>query len=184
MIWVTIRRASFLGALAIGTASCAGEPAAIFPSGQSLFTPQYSGNWIGSANLTGVTPVVRGGCASPSLETLIGSDYGNEKVTLAISQDGNTLEARLASATTGLACTYKGTTELNTLALDAATCDAPALNLRCTDETATKMIVIGSTIQGTVLGGRLTGTLANIYNVEPGSFTRVTLKYDFSVGKP
>lgn len=184
MIWATVRRGALLGALAIGTASCANDPVATFPSGQSLFTPQYSGNWIGSANLTGVTPVVRGGCTSPSLETLIGSAYGNEKVTLAISQDANTLEARLASATTGLACTYKGTTELNTLALDAATCDAPILNLRCTDETGQKMTVVGSTIQGTVLGGRLTGTLANIYNVEGPGFTRVTLHYDFNVAKP
>src|SRR5215213_6892607 len=166
MMWVTVRRAALLGVLAISSASCSGDAVATFPSGQSLFTPQYSGNWIGNANLTSVTPVVRGECVSPSLETLIGSDYGNEKVTLAISQDANTLEARLGSATTGLACTYKGTTELNTLALDAATCDAPVVYLRCTNEVPRVMKVIGSTIQGTVLSGRLTGTLANVYNVD------------------
>lgn len=189
MILATVRRTALLGALAIGTASCASDPVATFPSGQSLFTPQFSGNWNGTAVLTSIGPVVNGECVGPALQTQIGTAAGTENVTLAVTQEANALAARLASASSGLACTYKGTTALNTLALDAATCDAPMLILRCGPTGPVRqMVVIGSTVQGTVSGGRVTGTLSNAYNVfdENGdtAITRVTLNYQFNAAKP
>ena len=51
-----------------------------------------------------------------------------------------------------------------------------------------QMLVIGSTVQGTVSGGRVSGTLSNAYNVfdEKGevAVTRVTLNYQFNAAKP
>jgi hypothetical protein len=189
MIRATAKYAVILTAVVIGTASCTKNAGDVTrPTGVSLFAPQYGGNWIGNATLTGVTPVVEGECVVPAFqERVVGAPYGNESVTLAVTQDDNALVARLASATTGLACTYNGTTELNTVALDAATCDAPMLLLRCTNQVVRRMVVVGSTIQGPVFGGRLNGTLANAYNVfeDGGSgVTRVTLHYQFSVAKP
>lgn len=189
MIWATVRRGALLGALAIGTASCAGDQAATFPSGQSLFTPQFSGNWIGTASVTDMTPYVVDGCVLTTYnQNVIGAPIGNESVTLALTQDGNKLEARLGSATSGLACSYTGTTDSNTIALDTATCDAPALILRCpaqpptVPETVHSMNIIGSTIQGTIVGGRLTGTLATAYHVDDD--TRVTVHSNISVARP
>jgi len=60
MSFKTVRRVALLGALAISTASCAGDPVTTSPSGQSLFTPQFGGNWNGTAVLSNVGPVVNG----------------------------------------------------------------------------------------------------------------------------
>ena len=189
MSFKTVRRVALLGALAISTASCAGDPVTTSPSGQSLFTPQFGGNWNGTAVLSNVGPVVNGECVGPALQAQIGTSAGTENVTLAVTQDSDAITARLASATSGLACTYKGTTAQNTLALDAASCDAPMLIIRCGPTGPVRqMLVIGSTVQGTVSGGRVSGTLSNAYNVfdEKGevAVTRVTLNYQFNAAKP
>jgi hypothetical protein len=186
-----------MGALALATVSCANDPGAPFPSGQPLFAPQFTGNWIGTATMTDMTPYVVDGCVLTTFDQqIIGQPLGNENVTLALSQDGNKLEARLGSSTSGLACTYNGTADANTIALDAATCDARVLLLRCPaqlpdiPETVHSMEIIGSTIQGTVVGGRLTGTLATAYHVDvkdPGAgdqLSRVTLRSAISVARP
>lgn len=190
MMWVTARRAGILGALVICSASCtenAGTTAA--PTGQSLFAPQFSGNFNGTAVLTAVGPVGEGECVGPALQTQIGTSAGTENVTLTVTQDGDVLGARLASGSTGLACTYTGATASNTLALDAAKCDAPMLIVRCGPAGPVRqMFVIGSTVQGTVSGGRVNGTVANAYNVFDASggvaVTRVTLTYQLNAVKP
>jgi hypothetical protein len=189
MILATVRRAALLGALAIGTASCANDPVATLPSAQSLFTPQFSGNWIGTASVTDMTPYVVDGCSVTTYDQrVVGTFLGNERVTLALTQDGTKLEGRLGSATSGLACSYSGTTDANTIALDAATCDAPVLILRCPaqppsiPESAHSMTIIGSTIQGSIVGGRLTGTLATAFHIDED--TRVTVHSNISVARP
>lgn len=190
MIRATAKQAVIFAAIVIGTTSCtknAGEVTA--PTSQSLFAPQFSGNWAGTAVLSSVGPVVNGECVGPALQTQIGTSAGSENVTLSIAQDANELAARLASASTGLACTYKGTSFSNTLALDAATCDAPMLIIRCGSlGPVRQMKVIGSTVQATVNGGQVSGTVANAYNVfdEKGdtAVTRVTLNYQFNAARP
>jgi hypothetical protein len=189
MMFVTARRAALIGAIALGTVSCANDPGAPFPSGQPLFAPQYTGNWIGTATMTDMTPYVVDGCVVTTFnQQIIGQPLGNESVTLALSQDGLKLEGRLGSSTSGLACSYTGTADANTLALDAASCDAPALLLRCpavpptVPESVHTMHIIGSTIQGSVVGGRLTGTLATAYHLDDES--RVTLHSNISVARP
>jgi hypothetical protein len=189
MIWVTLRRAMFLGAIAITTTSCTENAGTSSPTTpQSLFAPQFSGSWIGNAVLTSVTSVADGECVQPTLQGQIGTAAGTDRVNLAIVQDSQTLAARLSSASSGLSCSYQGTVAQNTLALDAASCDAETLIVRCGDGRVRELELLGSTVQGIVSGGQVSGTLANSYNAFDAAsgigVTRVTLNYSFNAAKP
>jgi hypothetical protein len=180
MNWARVKRATLLSLLVAVSASCSTQPDTTSPSAQSLFAP-FNGDWLGTAVLTSVTPFVTGACVSPSLATLVSS---TDQLNLAISQDGQKLTAHRSSATTGLSCSYTGTTSSNRIALDAAECDFPDLILRCTDNVSTaRLNVVGSTIQGTVLNGQLTATVTDSFNAED-RITRVTLSYQFAAAKP
>jgi len=182
MNWARVKRATLLSLLVAVSASCSNQPDTTTPSSQSLFAP-FSGDWLGTAALTSVTPFVTGACVSPSLSTLINTP---DQLNLAISQDGQKLTAHRSSATTGLSCSYTGTTSSNRIALDAATCDFPELILRCTDNASvTELAVVGSTIQGSVLNGQLTATVTDSYNaLRAPNETHVTVSYQFSAAKP
>ena len=118
----------------------------------------------------------------------MGTAAGTENVTMTVTQDAQNLTARLSSASTGLSCSYKGTAALNTLALDAASCDAPMLLLRCGDGSVRELKLLGSTLQGTMTGGQIDGTMANSYNAFDAAtgdgVTRVTLNYQFTAARP
>jgi len=175
-----VKRATLLAVLVVVSASCSTQPDTTSPSAQSLFAP-FSGDWLGTAVLTTVTPFVTGACVSPSLATLVNS---TDQLNLSISQDGQKLTAHRSSATTGLSCSYTGTTSSNRIALDTATCDFPDLVLRCTNDiNTTRLTVVGSTIQGTVVNGQLTATVTDSFNAE-ATITRVTLTYQFGAAKP
>jgi len=181
MNWVKVKQVS-LALLVLVSASCTGQPDVTSPSAAALFTP-FSGDWLGTAVLNTVTPFVTGACVSPSLATLVNS---SDQLNLSISQDGQTLTAHRSSATTGLSCSYTGTTSLNRVALDAAACDFPNLVLRCSDDVSTsQMTIVGSTIQGAVLNGQLSATVTDSYNVvnRDNPITRVTLSYQFSAAR-
>lgn len=180
MNWARVKRAALLSLLVAFSASCSNQPDTTSPSAQSLFAP-FNGDWLGTAVLTSVTPFVTGACVSPSLATLVNT---TDQLNLAISQDGLKLTAHRASATTGLSCSYTGTTSSNRIALDAATCDFPDLVLRCTnDQSTSRLTLVGSTIQGAVLNGLLTATVTDSFNAE-ATITRVTLSYQFAAAKP
>jgi hypothetical protein len=108
--------------------------------------------------------------------------------TIAVTQADQNLTARLSSASTGLSCSYKGTAAQNTFALDAASCDAPMLLLRCADGRVRELKLLGSTLQGTMTGGQLNGTMANSYNAFASGggagVTRVTLNYQLTAARP
>ena len=189
MNWVRARRAVLLGTLAVSGTACDNSgsvPAG--PTGPSVFAPQFSGNWAGTAVLTNVSPVVDGECVQPALQGQVGTDAGTDHVTMTVTQDVQNLAARLSSASTGLSCSYKGTAALNALALDAASCDAPKLLLRCANGSVRELQLLGSTLQGTVTGGQMDGTMANSYNAFDAAsgdgVTRVTLNYQFTAAKP
>jgi hypothetical protein len=188
MIRVTAMRLAVIGAVVISTASCT-ENAASGPSTQpSLFAPQFSGTWTGSAVLTGVTSVSDGECVQPTLQAQVGTTSGTERINLTLSQDNQNLAARLSSSTTGLACTYEGSAAQNTLALNAAACDAETLIVRCTNGSVRNLELVGSTVQGVVSGGAVNGTVANSYNVFDAvtgiGVTRVTMSYQMAASKP
>ena len=191
MNWVRAGRAVLLGTLVVSSTACENIGSApTAPTGPSLFAPQFSGNWAGTAVLTNVSPVVGGECVQQDLQGQVGTAAGTENVTMTVTQDAQNLTARLSSASTGLSCSYKGTAARNALALDAASCDAPMLLLRCADGTVRELKMLGSTLQGTVTGGQIDGTMANSYNAfgtgpdKETGVTRVTLNYQFTAARP
>lgn len=190
MNWVRAGRAVFLSTLAVTTASCGNNPVSPTPTAPYLFTSQFSGSWAGTAALTSITPVVKGECLEPSLQSQLGlPTTGVEQVNLALSQDATSVTGRLASGSTGLACTYKGTSSGNTMALDSANCDdAPILLLRCTNDAVRDMELVGSTVQAKVDNGQLRGTVAYTYNIriDPTDIgvNRVVLQYNLTAGRP
>jgi hypothetical protein len=90
--------------------------------------------------------------------------------SLSIKQDGRQLEARLASAGTGLACTYTGQVGSNgTVALDSQSCVTP-LTLRCANGDVVDLEFKSSTITAQADAPvRVTslnnGTVAFTYNI-------------------
>jgi hypothetical protein len=192
MNWVRAGCAVLLGTLVVSSTACENSGSALTaptaPIGPSLFAAQFSGNWAGTAVLTKVNPVVGGECVQDALQGQVGTAAGTDNVTMTVTQDAQNLTARLSSASTGLSCSYKGTAALNALALDAASCDTPKLLLRCEDGNVRELQLLGSTLQGTMTGGHINGTMANSYNAfdsETGKgVTRVTLNYQFTAARP
>ena len=195
MNWVRAGRAVLLGTLVVGSTACETTnslpTAPTAPAGPSVFAPQFVGLWAGTAVLTKVTPVIDGECVHPSLSGQIGTPEGSDRFMMTVTEGADSLEGRFSSSSTGLSCSYKGTATPDTLALnaDAPLCDAPMLLLRCgQDGPVRELKPLGSTLQGTMSGGKIDGTMAHSYNAfESGGgkgVTRVILNYQFTAAKP
>ena len=139
-----------------------------------LLLPQLDGVWGGEMQLTdiegGTGPAREAGsqaCGGISFINVLGETNFN---SLSIKQDGRSLEARLASAGTGLACTYTGQVGSNgTLVLDSDSCSS-GLTLRCPNGDVVSLDLVSSTITATVDAPvRVTsinnGRVAYTYNV-------------------
>lgn len=170
--------------LAVTTASCGdnvivGPPQPAGPSSLTpLFVPQVAGVWGGPVTLTsiagGTGPARTAGsleCVGAAFNAIIGESNDH---TLTITQTGTDVSARLASAGTGLACTYAGRVSNGTLALDAATCTEQALILRCQPDAEGNVLVrrmelVGSSITASldapVRVTSVSGTAAHTYNL-------------------
>ena len=115
-----------------------------------LLLPQLDGVWGGEMQLTGIAsgtgPAREAGihaCGGDAFISVLGESNFS---SLSIKQDGRELEARLASAETGLSCTYTGlvgTNGLVTLASDSCT---NGLLLRCPNGHVVELEFRGSTI--------------------------------------
>lgn len=151
---------------ALAAAGCAQDdnPAAI--AGPSPFVPisQVSGFWSGTLERDTVTG---GECVGLDPSIFIPPV---QEVTGVISQSGTDLTARLTSSTTGLACSYAGSGTVNSFVLDASTCDATVLVVRCEGEDddpdlVREVRIVGSSITASVQGGAIVGRVAATYNV-------------------
>lgn len=127
------------------------------PAGPSPFVAQLGGVWGGTMTLATVTG---GECIGATL--VVGAA---DPVSMSVLQNDTDLTARVTSAGTGLACNYAGRASLNSLVLDASSCDAEVLVANCVDGSARDLKLAGSSITATMSGGILSGTLANTYNV-------------------
>jgi hypothetical protein len=161
------------------------------PSGPStistVLAPRIGGLWGGPVTLTGIAggtgPARTAGalqCAGRELSNVIGES--NDHILAISHQDpaSTAITARLTSAGTGLACSYSGHIGANnTFVLDASSCDAPPLKLRCSEiiddelvEQVVTLNLVGSSITGTYDGivdvTALHGTAAHTYNVDAG----------------
>ena len=168
-------------AMAIAAVGCGPNLTAVPPGPTTgpttlapLLLPQLDGVWGGDMTLTGIAggtgPARNAGalaCVGAAFSNVVGETNSN---SLSIKQTGTDLTARLTSAGTGLACTYEGRVGANgSIVLDAASCDAASLLLRCPTGEVLTLQIVGSSITATtdapVNVTSLTGTAAHTYNV-------------------
>ena len=181
--------------LAVGCAACGRDlnaPLAAVPTLPSPFVAQVAGEWAGTATLrqpVGGTFTDLGECIQQDLIARPASTIASAPMVLSMGQKDADVTARLASSSTGLACSYKGRASLSTVALNSASCDAPVLVVRCSLNRVRDLKLVGSSVTGTidVQSGTFTGAVANTYNVFlSGSDTGVAgvvLTYDYTARK-
>jgi len=138
-------RAAMLAGLfasVMATASCENsvDPIPPTPAGPSsvsnLLLPRLAGVWGGDLTLSSIgggTGAARNaggfGCVGAAFDEVIGEVNYN---SLAITQSGTELTAKMVSAGTGLACSYTGKIGSgNTLVLHADVCTPKTLTIRC-----------------------------------------------------
>jgi len=145
-----------LFALAVMAAGCGPNVTAVppGPTGPTTLTPlllpRLDGVWGGEMQLTliagGTGPAREAGihaCGGDAFINVLGESNFN---SLSIKQDGREIDARLASAGTGLACTYAGQVGLDgILALDSQSCST-GLVLRCPNGNVVELDFVSSTI--------------------------------------
>ena len=177
-----------LFAVLMMTAACSEnlDPVPTAPTGpaslSSFLLPRVDGLWGGPltlASVAGGTGPARdaGGleCAGAAFDAVVGESIDH---TLSITRTGTdvtAITARLTSTGTGLACTYAGRIGSNgTLVLDAESCAAPVLLLRCPPNEAGVVLVremqlVGSSITASIDAPvnvtSVSGTAAHTYNV-------------------
>lgn len=165
-----------------------GGPSTLEPLLAPFRAPQISGTWGGPVTLESVAggagPARSAGalqCAGRDISQVVGESNDH---TLTIAQadiSSSAITARLRSVGTGLACTYSGALGAgNSFTLDAETCAAPLLVLRCSEiindvliEEVVQLELVGSTITATYQGDvnvtAIQGTAAHSYNVRDAS---------------
>jgi hypothetical protein len=197
---VRIRAVLFILAAAGSSACGADSTTPATASGPSLFVAQVGGQWSGTSSLVNVTGLVGSNaeCVGTDVaERLRTSVLATEPVALSLTQDSASVSGRLTSASSGLSCAYKGNAALTSLAMDASSCDAPLLVVRCNrnpidgSERVRDLKLVGSSLSGNIAGssagGRITGTMTNTYNMfETGTSDGVAslvLNYSYSINR-
>lgn len=178
--WAAALLALGLTAVACGENLNAPPPGPTGPSSLSpLFLPRIDGTWGGSLILTGVaggTGPARTAAAVECVGEAFGAVIGeSNEHRLSITQSGTALSATLASATTGLACSYSGRVgSAGSFQLHAFSCEPNLLLFRCPPDSNGTVLVrqmqpIGSSITATfdpaVNVATISGTVANTYNL-------------------
>jgi len=186
---MTSRAALFAGLLAsaVATASCGESVNAVpvTPVGPSslsdLLLPRLNGLWGGDLTLidvAGGTGAARNAgalaCVGAAFAGVVGEVNYN---SLAITQSGTDLTAKLVSESTGLACTYKGTIGSGTnLVMQAEACTPKTLTILCHPDPVTgvqevrELDLVGSSLTASfndpINVTQITGTAAHTYNIE------------------
>ena len=177
---MTSRAALFAGLLAsaVATASCGESVNAVpvTPVGPSslsdLLLPRLNGLWGGDLTLIDVA----GGTGADACERagVVGEVNYN---SLAITQSGTDLTAKLVSESTGLACTYKGTIGSGTnLVMQAEACTPKTLTILCHPDPVTgvqevrELDLVGSSLTASfddpINVTQIRGTAAHTYNIK------------------
>lgn len=149
------------------------------PSLSLSLQPRIEGVWGGPITLTSVAAGTGPGraagafeCVGAAFDAIVGETIDH---SLSITRTSTGVTAKLVSAGTGLACSYSGLIgSSNTLILNASSCDAPELFLRCPPDINGNVVVrrldlVGSSITATfdppVNVTSITGTAAHTYNL-------------------
>jgi len=186
---MTSRAALFAGLLAsaVATASCGESVNAVpvTPVGPSslsdLLLPRLNGLWGGDLTLidvAGGTGAARNAgalaCVGAAFAGVVGEVNYN---SLAITQSGTDLTAKLVSESTGLACTYKGTIGSgNNLVMHAEVCTPKTLTILCHPDPVTgvqevrELDLVGSSLTASfddpINVTQIRGTAAHTYNIK------------------
>jgi|SoiMethySBSTD1v2_1073268.scaffolds.fasta_scaffold748103_2 hypothetical protein len=186
---MTSRAALFAGLLAsaVATASCGESVNAVpvTPVGPSslsdLLLPRLNGLWGGDLTLidvAGGTGAARNAgalaCVGAAFAGVVGEVNYN---SLAITQSGTDLTAKLVSESTGLACTYKGTIGSGTnLVMQAEACTPKTLTILCHPDPVTgvqevrELDLVGSSLTASfddpINVTQIRGTAAHTYNIK------------------
>jgi hypothetical protein len=186
---MTSRAALFAGLLAsaVATASCGESVNAVpvTPVGPSslsdLLLPRLNGLWGGDLTLVdiaGGTGAARNAgalaCVGAAFAGVVGEVNYN---SLAITQSGTDLTAKLVSESTGLACTYKGTIGSGTnLVMQAEACTPKTLTILCHPDPVTgvqevrELDLVGSSLTASfddpINVTQIRGTAAHTYNIK------------------
>ena len=186
---MTSRAALFAGLLAsaVATDSCGESVNAVpvTPVGPSslsdLLLPRLNGLWGGDLTLidiAGGTGAARNAgalaCVGAAFAGVVGEVNYN---SLAITQSGTDLTAKLVSESTGLACTYKGTIGSGTnLVMQAEACTPKTLTILCHPDPVTgvqevrELDLVGSSLTASfddpINVTQIRGTAAHTYNIK------------------
>jgi hypothetical protein len=129
------------------------------PTAASLFIPSVQGVWSGPMTLVGTSG---GECAAGVVPSFLPT---NDQGTVTLSQADDGLVATLTTESTGLACRYAGTTSGTSLAMNATSCDRTGLVIRCVENVARELRLVGSSITATWDGNQIVGRATSTYNV-------------------
>ena len=130
------------------------------PPAQSPFISRVGGFYNGSLALSRVSG---GECVGEEYQSTIG--FARDDSTVVISQTNTDVTAMVRSATTGLSCRYQGTAGPGAFALNTQKCEVSETLYRCANGASRVVEQVGSTVNATLNGGVVTGTVTTFYNV-------------------
>lgn len=164
-------------------------PAVTLPS---PLTANLEGEWSGEATLqtpVGGTFTDLGECVQADMNARLAAGTSADRVVLSMSQAGADVTARLNATSTGLACSYTGRAGLTGVALSAASCDAPLLVVRCSQDQVRDLKLVGSSVTAMLdpQTRTIAGTVSNTYNAFETSksigVAGVVLHYSYTARK-
>lgn len=146
-------------ALLLATALGCRDSRPSIPTAASMFIPGVQGVWSGPMTLQGTSG---GECVAGVVPSFLPTlDQG----TVTLAQNDEALVATLTMESTGLACKYTGTTSGASLAMNATSCDRTGLVIRCVENVARELRLVGSSVTAVWNGDQLTGRTTTTYNV-------------------
>jgi hypothetical protein len=135
------------------------EPRPFSPTAASLFIPNVEGVWSGPMTLL----TARGGeCVGAVVNTFLPP---TDRGTVTIAQTADELSATMTMESTGLACKYTGSATVNSIAVNATSCDRTGLIVTCLDGRARELRLVGSSVTANWNGNQVAGSVSSTYNV-------------------
>lgn len=145
---------------------------------------QIAGEWTGTSRYSSATG---GECVGVTIRQ---SDVGGPPtaLTASIQQTDSTLKATVTNLLTGTTCSYSGTAQGSSVTLNSTNCPVNAiLEVGCANGALRDVVLIASSITGSVTGNVLTGTETDSFNVLVSGTTQnvgsLSLASTFSMSK-
>lgn len=103
-----------------------------------------------------------GECVAGVIPTFLPTnDFG----TVTLTQDTASLTATMTMESTGLACRYTGSATLDSISMNAVSCDRTGLLVVCANGVTRELRLVGSSVTAAWNGNVITGRTTSTYNV-------------------